>query len=660
MAVFLCIFAVYIHNLCQTTYGGDVGDLLAASVTAGVAHPPGYPFFTLIGFLLSRINFISPAFMVGLISVFSGALGIFFFYLFSYKFTKSKIISLISVLILAFSYYYWFYSEIGEVFALNNFFAILLLFLAFSYNQNKQKKYLYLLSFSAGLSLTNHQTILLIFPSLLVLIIRNLMRSKQRIKVILSCLGFFIIGLLPYIYIPIAASHNPPVNWDNVHDLNSFLRLILRKDYGTFSIGHIGASSFAQKIVTVKIYLSGIITQATLPAITIVLLGMVYAFKKHKEVFYSLFLAFLLSGPVFLSYAGFSLLSPFLIGVYERFTILSFVTLLMFLPFGLLFIKKILEKFLTKKEFSFVILCVFLIIPLLLFKFNFLKTDLHDLKLGENLIHDILSPLPLKSVIFLDGDTIIFNDWYVKYVEKFRPDIEVIDTNGPATNNNFYQSEAKKYYKQHPKEKKSLNAGVKVLAQIAKIRNVYSSLGMQTPDGFSWVAYGLVYKLVAKKDLPSEADYINQTNKISWQLSGLFEKRTLAEGNLTVSDIYSYYSQAFLRVGQYFDSPYKDSSRAIEYYSKAVRIDPQNPSAYQVIGSYYVLKGNCSKAESNLRKAINLAPYQNLVYFLLYYDYEGCFKSPKKANQLVLEYQKNFQSNFVSDFKKYDKSNKNK
>ena len=120
--------------------------------------------------------------MIGLISAFSGAFGILFFYLLSFSFTKNKLISLISSSILGFSYYYWFYSEVAEVFALNNLFAIALILVSVRYSITKNKRYLFLLSFLMGLSLTNHQTILLLFPSILILTFTNLIKDLRNPK----------------------------------------------------------------------------------------------------------------------------------------------------------------------------------------------------------------------------------------------------------------------------------------------------------------------------------------------------------------------------------------------------------------------------------------------------------------------------------------------
>ena len=48
MCVCLLAFAVFVATLCPTIWFGDGPELIAAADCLGVAHPPGYPLFTLV------------------------------------------------------------------------------------------------------------------------------------------------------------------------------------------------------------------------------------------------------------------------------------------------------------------------------------------------------------------------------------------------------------------------------------------------------------------------------------------------------------------------------------------------------------------------------------------------------------------------------------
>jgi len=633
LAIFFIVFIVYVHNLSRSVYGGDVGDLISAAFVGGVAHPPGYPLFTFLGFLLTRINLISPAFMVGLISVFASSLAVVFYYRLSLKITNSKFISLISVLILAFNYLFWFYTEIAEVFALNNFFIILLIFLALLYYKNKTIKYFYLLFFFTGLSLTNHQTIILLFPSLLILTYSNFLKEKNKLKKLILSLFFLMLGLLPYLYVPIAAFRNPVINWDNVKDLNSFLHLILRKDYGTFSSGLFAPPNVQQRVVILNTYLFNLITQLTIPTILISITGAITTFVKNKKLFFAFFLGFFLSGPFFITYAGFPLVSGFALGVYERFIIFSSIMLLLFLPTGLKNVSNFIHSLVNKKININFIISIFLIIPFMLFYFNFPKTDLHTVFTGDYLIYDIFSPLPKNAVIVLTGDTIMFNARYVFYALKYRPDIVILDY-------------------EHVIDKNLL---ADLLIKESKNRSIFSIVPTQKSKGgkIIWMPYGLTYELLASaKEAPTKDNFLNIQTKIwnsfKYIKSKDYQSNKLALESLTISEIKKTYSDAMLNTGTYVYAHYNDKKGAYAIFNKAENIDDKNPNVYFTLGLYYLVEKDCQKAQENFDMAININPIDTESYKYLIYDYKYCFKNDSKANSIIKYYNSYFKTDIIS------------
>ncbi|MEW6679624.1 MAG: DUF2723 domain-containing protein [bacterium] len=42
-------FEVYLHTLTPTVEFHDSGELISVAYTLGIAHPPGYPLYTLLG-----------------------------------------------------------------------------------------------------------------------------------------------------------------------------------------------------------------------------------------------------------------------------------------------------------------------------------------------------------------------------------------------------------------------------------------------------------------------------------------------------------------------------------------------------------------------------------------------------------------------------------
>lgn len=655
--LFFLIFLIYIHNLSRSVYGGDVGDLVSAASLGGVPHAPGYPLFTFLGFSLIHLfpNF-TPAFSVGIISAYSGALGVLFFFLLCKYVTKSSLIALISSLILAFSYPYWFYSEIAEVFALNNMFIILLFYLALRYFYERKLYLFFLFSFFFGLSLGNHQTVVLILPGIAALFIKKYTLSIFKKNVLFLCLSllFFFFGFLIYLYVPFASSYHPAINWDTVHDIPSFFHLLLRQDYGTFTAGTFTQPQPIQRFLVLKTYSWYVLTQLTIPVVAIIFCGIIFLWKKNKRILLAFLLPFLLAGPVFIGYAGFPLFESFFIGVYERFFIASCIIALFFFPFGMLALSSLFKNF-YKKRISVVLLqVIFCIIPLLLVIYNYPKTNLSTVFIGDNLGSDILSPLPPHAVVFIAGDTVLFNTWYMHYALRMRTDVEIINLNGAIQNDYFNQIRLQ--VKKSHTHMKTEDLIIAILKEIAKNRPVFSIQQLEPTNGkkVTWIPYGMVFALQNDTNIPLESDFIKQNNHIWATLhTPDLKKKTKALGSLTISEIPSIYANQILVIGNFFLTQYADAKEAKYWYDKALAVDPDYAKTHEVLGVYHLtITKECTLASQDFSKTLELDPSEKMSYFLLYTTERDCLKDTRSANRVANKFSTSFQQNFTNEFRK--------
>ncbi|XP_046906265.1 transmembrane protein 260 isoform X1 [Hypomesus transpacificus] len=68
------VAALYLPCVQRAVPGGDSGELITAACELGVAHPPGYPLFTLLSRLaLALLPSLSPAHAANLLSALMGA-----------------------------------------------------------------------------------------------------------------------------------------------------------------------------------------------------------------------------------------------------------------------------------------------------------------------------------------------------------------------------------------------------------------------------------------------------------------------------------------------------------------------------------------------------------------------------------------------------------
>ncbi len=666
----LIMLVVYVHNLSRSVYGGDVGDLVTAAYVGGVPHAPGYPLFTFLGYLLSHIFFFfSPAFSIGLISVLSGAGALLFFYLTIRKLLKRDLISLVATFVMGTSFLFWFYNEIAEVFALNNFFGMLLLYLSVTLYQKFQKKIFFLFCFVAGLACTNHQTIVLLLPGFLLLIAAQMWKTqKKKWKILFQeCLvGLlcFLLGFIPYLYVVVANMHNAPINWDPVKDIPSFFHLILRQDYGTFKGGIFTQPSFLQRFIIVKTYLLTLLFQLTIPVVGVSLIGILAAWKKSKILATAIFIDVILCGPFFVMYVGFPLNGSFYIGLFERFFILSSIIFLFFFPFGLDWLSVNTSKFLKRDMWKYALPLLFLLVPLQLFIYNFPKTNLSQVIIGDTFGRDLLTPLPDQAALFLGGDTTLFNAWYVHYALHIRPDMNILNLNGLARDAYFDNLKAA-YKKQHPTQD-TVNLSQNVLQDLNMKRPVFAIDPVQpsteSAKKFTWLPYGLSYKLLKDNEsIPTDDEY-KKTLQVIWgkmHIPFASAMESKANGNLTIADLPEAYANAMLATGNFFLTDYKDTKEAKWWYDKALLVSPHYPKIHSVLGVWYLtISHECSNASDQLQQAIILDPTDRLPYYLLYTTYTSCLHDDKKAKEVADIYTRDFRFDFKKAYNEYMKGKK--
>src|SRR3989338_2808526 len=165
--LFFGIFSLYLYTSPPgATQYADSSELITASYILGIPHPPGYPIFVLVGKLFSFLPFGEIAWRYSAMTSLLGAMTVVLVYLILVKILSRElgmknqelgsatparspyskflipnsqpsfisflyvyIPALVGSLSLAFSYIFWLYSIVPEVWAFNSFFTALLLYL---------------------------------------------------------------------------------------------------------------------------------------------------------------------------------------------------------------------------------------------------------------------------------------------------------------------------------------------------------------------------------------------------------------------------------------------------------------------------------------------------------------------------------------------------
>jgi len=189
-AIFLFAFLVYFLTMAPTASFWDCGEFIACSNELQVPHPPGAPFFLILGRLFAMLSFgdvTQVAFWVNMLSVVSGAfVALFTFWSVTHLARKlvapgsdtMKLPNLLAImgagavaaLTATFADSVWFNSVEAEVYALSSFFTAIVVWLIFKWEARADEpdnlKWIILIAYIMGLSIGAHLLNLLTVPAL--------------------------------------------------------------------------------------------------------------------------------------------------------------------------------------------------------------------------------------------------------------------------------------------------------------------------------------------------------------------------------------------------------------------------------------------------------------------------------------------------------------
>ena len=581
-------FALYIYTLSPSVYGGDSGDLTSSVFSLGVAHPSGYPLYIILGRLVTELipDTFSFSWQLGALSATLASFSLVFFNKAVYIFCKNKLATLISTSALAVSYPFWLFAITQEVFALHVLLLSLIFFIVSKIYESKKTLYLNYLAFLVGLSLTNNQSIILFFPPVFLFLTLTFCRDLFKLKTIFTMIIFFMLGLVPYIYIPFAAAQFPQVNWGFAVNWENFTHLITREEYGwnplSGGVDRVSITSSLWAFVDYWKYYIGWLFILTCS------LGFSYLIKrKLYRLLILISLSFFLSGPFYVAYANTPLKNFLTIAILEKFFLANFFSAMYLFPFGIIFLHESLrthlQKILVLPPSKFVYF-IYLIGVFGILITNFPKLNLRNIYLGENFAKDILSPLPKDSVVLLMSDTMAFNSIHVQITQGFRNDIKI-----PGLYNGFDNMlKISGLSEEHILDYKIKNRGSvknevmgEAISDIAAAGNIFSDQEFEALDSkygkIVSVPWGLLYKLELEENShPKKEDYLALMDNIfiSYHLEEVKSGNQAIENSLTFADIKKLYSISFERVAQFVHEEYNDDKKAAQYLKETLLLDP--------------------------------------------------------------------------------------
>lgn len=613
-------------GVSSSVYGGDSGDIILASWFGGVAHPPGYPLNTMIGWVFTHLPYsASVAFKANLMAAFLMAASISLLFLIVEKLTKNFFVSLSVSLILAFTPLFWLYAHIIEVFQLNILLVAISFYFLVSWRQSVLIKkvngiHLKLAFLFIGFAFFHHQTSVLLFPAYAFLIFKTDKKIIKNRKLIASLVGFFTLGFLPYLFIPFAALRKTPINWDDPVSLSNFIRLITRGDYGTFLAAiHTAGSELKPRLIQLVDFFLFVKSDFSIAGIILLAIGAAYTLLKERIFFYFVLILAFLTGPFFLFYASFPLVNDFYFGLWERFALLPYFMLSIYLGFGLrviynlttdLYTKSIKTRLLSKNSRNLLIGGLLLFFPLYLVTVNYPKADLSKFSIGDWLGYDTLASAEPNSILFIYNDTVTFNSQYIYYSQNNPDNIKLILA-GRLRNLEYRKQVVRSFADlKYPDDflESSEADGSKYIIELIHsnidLYPIYSTDYLPQINGYKWMTVGLASKLV-KSDSYSKDMLIGENISVYNEFKYKDFKSSLGYKHYITSHIQgNYYNSLIKLIDELLENGQEDEANI--YLDKATSLLPEAKGAYVRLGNIYFKNEKCAEAKDNFEKALSI------------------------------------------------------
>ena len=444
LLVSIMALIAYIVLTPDYVLGGDNGEFAALSRTDGIAHPPGYPLYTLYLRMTSWIPG-SGAKSSALATAMLGGLQILALYVACRKWAIGAVASSIAVAFYASSPLALTLNTQAEVFCLNNLIAAGLLLVAAPCTGLRPQCRIPAAGLILGLGFSNHHTIVFLLPLVLASMVMSLKQLKTRQIAFYSAffLSAFLIGLLPNLLLVYwsnlrVENYN---SWSNISSLETLVHHFLRRDYGTFDL------SAGKSVVDVKAH-QRLLAQSLYWSWSLMLLpacigyvSVIYKFWQRPSrltiLWSALALSTLISGPLFVTRFNIFIAPPGL-AIFERFYFLPSLLLAIPVASGLDRIgdySRLLcggsgvgpaTASLARSIDGAIVAC------LILFSFYFngsIARSVYSDRIGR-LVHDsllsALSSVPEDAIVFVSADHRVFGFLYLSLSERIRPDVTII------------------------------------------------------------------------------------------------------------------------------------------------------------------------------------------------------------------------------------------
>jgi hypothetical protein len=406
-AIAAAVFVIYALGACPTIYVGDSGELVTAVAVLGIPHPTGYPLYVLLGKLWTlALPFGSLAWRMSLFSAACAALACGLLYHLGRRLGLRPIAAAFAGLLLAVTPSFWAEATVQRVYALNAVFVVLATILAVRWSARRDPASLAAAFLCCGLGAANH-TFMAVYAVALAIFVAWTSRRTLRARDAAVASGAFLLGLVPYLYLPLRSRADPALDWGNPETLHAFLDVVLRRNFWRRA----WIETPADLVPIVRDYLASIPAELGWAGAALAAIGAAAAVRRRWPV---VLIALVLAGNLtVLALHG----SRHDLFTWHRYYIPSYVLLALLAGLGCEWLLAWLPRPLRPLP---------LVLPLLLLVAGWREHDRSRYRVAEAFADMVLSSLPPGAHLAATDDNVLFALMYLHLAEGRRPDVDLI------------------------------------------------------------------------------------------------------------------------------------------------------------------------------------------------------------------------------------------
>jgi hypothetical protein len=441
VTIFLGVLLIYLWSMPRTVVLEDDGLFLLTAYFNGIAHPPGYPLYTLMSHLATFIPLGNIAERVHGFTAMLGATGCVCLYRAIRHLLPGKFYALVASFAFGFSLAFWSQSIIAEVYSLNIVIVMLLFWLSLKYaacnDTAEQQRLLNWMGLIYGLGLSNHWPLLVLSTPLFLTVLlpgwRNLLQQFPRGVL------FGLLGLTPYMWMVWRSQLDPLISfYGPINDLQEFWFFISRQMYA--EVEHSPTAGWHDRFAFSLFALTETARQFTWAGMVLVITGFLAQWKQWSfPVSLGLTLGYTTNTFILIALLGLDydyinqsnfratpLVAYAICGVWLALGLKRTHEWIATIP-GQLIRPAVLQK-----------ATGLLVIALPLMANTGDNFRAHD-TWAEDYARVVLESLDKDAILFTAGDTSVWTIGYVHHVLGVRPDVTVYNMKGVVFSNRLYK-----------------------------------------------------------------------------------------------------------------------------------------------------------------------------------------------------------------------------